>query len=112
MREWPQLEAEKRYFSIGEVADYLGVNASLVRFWEKEFDSLNPKKGKSGNRMYSHADLTELKAIYHLVKERGYTLEGARNKLKTERQATEKKLEIVSKLKRLRSALENLNNQL
>jgi DNA-binding transcriptional MerR regulator len=112
MRNWPELDPEKRYFSIGEVADYLDVNTSLVRFWEKEFDNLKPKKGQSGNRMYSHADLSELKLIYHLVKERGYTLEGARNKLKFERKETEKKSLLAERLAKVKFALENLKNQL
>jgi len=112
MREWPELDSEKRYFSIGEVASYFDVNTSLIRFWEKEFNNLQPKKGQSGNRMYSHADLSEIKLIYHLVKERGYTLEGARNKLKFERKETEKKSLLTDKLAKVKFALENLKNQL
>ena len=73
---------EKLYYSIGEVADMFRVNVSLLRFWEKEFDILKPKKNKKGNRMFTTKDLDNLKIIYHLVKERGYTLEGAKKKLK------------------------------
>jgi len=69
----------KRYYSISEVASQLDVNASLIRFWEKEFDQIKPKKNRKGNRLFTVDDLQNLKSIYHLVKERGFTLEGARN---------------------------------
>ena len=73
---------EKLYYSIGEVADIFEVNVSLLRFWEKEFNILKPKKNKKGNRMFTTKDLDNLKIIYHLVKERGYTLEGAKRNSK------------------------------
>ena len=78
-------EIEKRYYSIGEVAEMLEVNTSLVRFWEKEFDILKPKRNKKGNRLFTQKDLSNLKLIYHLVKERGFTLEGAKTKLRRDR---------------------------
>ena len=73
---------EKLYYSIGEVADIFEVNVSLLRFWEKEFNILKPKKNKKGNRMFTTKDLDNLKIIYHLVKERGYTLEGQKRNSK------------------------------
>lgn len=72
----------KLYYSIGEVAELLDVNASLIRFWEKEFNILKPKKNKKGNRLFTVKDIDNLKLIYSLVKERGFTLEGAKGELK------------------------------
>ena len=96
---------EKLYYSIGEVAKILNVNVSLVRFWEKEFDILQPKKNKKGNRMFTVADFENLKLIFHLVKERGFTLEGAKNKLKENKEDTINNFEIISRLKEIRSFL-------
>ena len=73
---------DKRYYKIGEVAKAFGVNTSLIRFWENEFDVLKPKKNKKGNRLFTPEDIQNLKMIYFLVKEKGFTLEGAKNKLK------------------------------
>ncbi len=73
---------EKLFYKIGEVAKMFRVNVSLIRFWEKEFNILKPKKNKKGNRMFTKKDVDNLTIIYHLVKERGFTLEGAKQKLK------------------------------
>jgi DNA-binding transcriptional MerR regulator len=75
-------EIEKLYFSIGEVADMFEVNASLIRFWEKEFPQLQPRKNNRGNRVYSKKDIELFSKIHELVKMRGYTLEGAKNALR------------------------------
>jgi len=103
---------EKLYYSIGEVAKILNVNVSLVRFWEKEFDILQPKKNKKGNRMFTVADFENLKLIFHLVKERGFTLEGAKNKLKENKEDTINNYEIISRLKEIRSFLVELKEGL
>jgi len=76
-----QAEDLKLYYTIGEVSAMLGVNASLIRFWEKEFPALKPKKNKKGNRLFTKADIHHLREIYHWVKEQGFTLEGARKKM-------------------------------
>lgn len=73
---------EKVYYSIGEVAEMFSVNPSLIRFWEKEFDILRPKKNAKGNRLFTPRDVKYLHMIYHLVKEKGYTLQGAKDALK------------------------------
>jgi DNA-binding transcriptional MerR regulator len=73
---------EKLFYKIGEVAEMFDVNVSLIRFWEKEFDILKPKKNKKGNRLFTKKDIDNLKIVYHLVKERGFTLEGAKQKRK------------------------------
>ena len=103
---------EKLYYSIGEIADMFEVNVSLVRYWEKEFDILKPKKNKKGNRMFTAKDLNNLKIIYHLVKERGYTLEGAKKKLKENKDDTINNIEIVNRLKDIRQFLVKLKEQL
>ncbi len=103
---------EKLYYSIGEVADMFEVNVSLLRFWEKEFDILKPKKNKKGNRMFTPKDLDNLKIIYHLVKERGYTLEGAKKKLKENKEDTINNIEIVNRLKDIRQFLAELKEEL
>ena len=102
---------EKLYYSIGEVAKTLNVNVSLIRFWEKEFDILQPKKNKK-NRMFTVTDFENLKLIYHLVKERGFTLEGAKNKLKENKEDTINNFEIVSRLKEIRNFLSDLKEGL
>src|SRR5690606_17773882 len=96
---------EKSYFTIGEVAEMFGVSTSLVRFWEQEFDILQPKKNKKGNRLFTRKDLENLKIIFHLVKERGYTLKGAKEKLKTEGTDVSKELQILESLNRLKGFL-------
>lgn len=77
-----QEDIQKKYYTIGEVADMLGVKPSLIRFWETEFPQLSPRKNRKGNRTYTEADIEMLKTIYYLVKERKYTLKGALDKLK------------------------------
>lgn len=96
---------EKSYFTIGEVAEMFGVSTSLVRFWEQEFDILQPKKNKKGNRLFTRKDLDNLKIIFHLVKERGYTLKGAKEKLKTEGTDVSKELQVLESLQRLKNFL-------
>ena len=71
---------KKIYYSIGEVAAMFNVNKSLIRFWEKEFIIIKPKKNKKGNRYFTENDINNFKIIFHLVKERGYTLDGAKKK--------------------------------
>jgi DNA-binding transcriptional MerR regulator len=83
---YKEKEITKMYHSISEVADMFDVNTSLIRFWEKEFDILQPKKNRKGNRLFTNKDIENLHLIFHLVKERGFTLEGAKNKLKTNRE--------------------------
>lgn len=103
---------EKRYYSIGEVAKAFKVNASLIRFWEKEFDILRPKKNAKGNRKFTPEDVNNLKFIYHLVKERGFTLEGAKTHLKEEKQQALSKFEIINKLEAIKAQLIKIKTQL
>lgn len=95
----------KLYYSISEVAAMFDVNESLLRFWEKEFPQLNPKKGGRGIRQYRREDIETVKLIYHLVKERGMTLPGARQRMKNNKEATMRNFEIVDRLKAIREEL-------
>ena len=103
---------EKRYYGIGEVARAFGVNASLIRFWEKEFDVLQPKKNAKGNRKFTPTDIKNLQLIYHLVKERGFTLDGAKTHLKEEKQKTLSNFDIIQKLEGVKAELIKIKNQL
>ena len=106
------LSPDKRYYSIGEVARAFEVNASLIRFWDKEFDILKPKKNAKGNRMFLPEDIKNLQLIFHLVKERGFTLDGAKTHLKEGQKKTLDKFEIISKLESIKTQLTNIKNQL
>ncbi len=103
---------EKRYYGIGEVAKAFDVNTSLIRFWEKEFDALKPKKNAKGNRKFTPEDIKNLKLIYHLVKERGFTLEGAKTHLKEGKKDTLNNFEIISKLEDVKDQLTKIKNHL
>ena len=103
---------EKRYYGIGEVAKAFGVNTSLIRFWEKEFDVLQPKKNAKGNRKFTPQDIKNLQLIFHLVKERGFTLEVAKTHLKEEKQKTLSTFDIISKLEGIKAELIKIKNQL
>lgn len=107
-----QLPPDKRYYSIGEVARAFEVNASLIRFWDKEFDVLKPKKNAKGNRMFTPEDIKNLELIYHLVKERGFTLDGAKAHLKSAQKPPMDNFDIIKKLKGIRAQLEQIKNEL
>ena len=101
--------AEKLYYSMGEVAEMFDVNPSLIRYWGSQFDALRPKRNKKGNRMFTPADVQTLKMIYHLVKERKMTLEGARKALKTElavaKSEVAPEVELLERLQNVRAML-------
>lgn len=103
---------EKLFYSIGEVAKMFNVNTSLIRFWEKEFDVIKPKKNKKGNRLFTKQDVDNFHIIFHLVKEKGMTLEGARRKMKENKDDTEHNFEIVKSLKNIKEMLLNIREQL
>jgi len=103
---------EKRYYKIGEVANAFGVNTSHIRFWEKEFDILKPKKNKKGNRLFTQEDLKNLKLIYHLVKEKGYTLDGAKSKMKESPKKIKNNHEIITRLETIKAELTKIKEHL
>jgi len=112
MSPYKEKPITKLYYSIGEVAKMFDVNTSLIRFWEKEFDILKPKKNKKGNRLFTQKDVDNIKVIYHLVKERGYTLDGAKKKLRENKDDTIQNEQIVERLKEIRGFLVELRDNL
>lgn len=99
---------DKLYYSIGEVADMLGESKSLIRYWENEFDFLNPKKNKKGDRRFTKENIEQLLIIHDLVKQRGFTLEGAKLEIKTTRKRLVTRQQIITRLQHLRNELEQL----
>ncbi len=96
---------EKLFYSIGEVAKMFNVNTSLIRFWEKEFDIIKPKKNKKGNRLFTKEDIENFHIIFHLVKERGMTLKGAQQKMKENKDDAIHNLEVIQNLHNIRQML-------
>lgn len=96
---------QKLYYSISEVAQMFDVNESTLRFWEKEFDVICPRKTAKGTRFYKQEDIDAIRLIYHLVKERGMTLAGARQKLKDNKETTVRNEDIVNRLKQVKEEL-------
>jgi DNA-binding transcriptional MerR regulator len=109
---YKETKVEKLYYSIGEVADMFGVNTSLIRFWEKEFDIIRPKKNKKGNRLFTQQDIDNFHIIYHLVKERGMTLKGAKKKLRDNREDAEHNFEIIKSLENIKGMLIDVKESL
>ena len=110
---YKEKEIVKKYYTIGEVADMLNVATSLIRFWETEFDIIKPKKNRKGNRQFTQNDIDNVKLIYHLVKEKGYTLQGAKDILKNNNLNTVRdNLDMISSLKRVREFLVDVRARL
>jgi DNA-binding transcriptional MerR regulator len=103
---------EKIYFTIGEVAEMLEVTPSTIRYWESNFDELQPQKSSKGTRQFSHKDIESLKLIHHLVKERGLTIKGARKKLKYTREDTVNTWEIIKRLHKVREELVGIRDKM
>ena len=105
-------KVEKLYYSIGEVARIFNVNTSLIRFWEKEFDIIKPKKNKKGNRFFTKQDIDNFHLIHHLVKERGMTLSGAKKKLKENKEDTLNNFEVIKSLSEIKDLLLEIKDTL
>ncbi|HNP17651.1 MAG TPA: MerR family transcriptional regulator [Fulvivirga sp.] len=103
---------EKKYFAIGEVASMFKVATSLIRFWEGEFDIIKPKKNRKGNRQFTKEDIENVKIIYHLVKERGFTLQGAKDMLKNNSDQLKDKMEMIDSLTKVRAFLVDLKKNI
>ena len=108
----PEQGYDKLYYSIGEVAEMLDVNTSLIRYWEKEFGNLRPRKTRSGNRTFSVKDIETLKYIYFLVKVRGLTLEGAKKVLKEKDPEQSSNYQTLKTLENVRKFLTELRNEI
>jgi DNA-binding transcriptional MerR regulator len=109
---YKEKEIEKIYYSIGEVAEMFNVAPSLIRFWESEFELIQPKKNRKGNRQFTKEDIDNVRTIYHLVKEKGFTLQGAKEMLRNDSQAVKDKMEMISSLKRVRQFLTEVREKL
>ena len=101
---------EKIFYTIGEVADRMGVNPSQIRYWENNFDEINPQKNKKGNRLFTEEDIENIKLIHYLVKVRGLTIKGAQQKLKDNRNETVGNFEIVNRLQEIRQELADIRD--
>jgi DNA-binding transcriptional MerR regulator len=99
---------EKLYYNIGEISKAFDIKPSLLRFWEKEFDILNPKKNLKGTRKYSSIDLKNIKLIYDLLKIKGFTLDGAKKKLKSSKNT----IQVIKKLKKLKEKLIKIEKEI
>jgi len=102
----------KLYYSIKEVASHFGVNESLLRFWEKEFEEINPRKTHSGARQYTKKDIETIAIVYSLVKEKGLTLEGARQTLKTKKDSESRRVELIQRLEMIKQEITDLKSSL
>jgi DNA-binding transcriptional MerR regulator len=109
---YKEKEIEKIYYSIGEVAEMFHVAPSLIRFWESEFEIIQPKKNRKGNRQFTREDIDNVRTIYHLVKEKGFTLQGAKEMLKNDSQAVKDKMEMLDSLKRIRQFMADLRDKI
>lgn len=107
-----QFNDKRLFYSIQEVADHFAVNISLLRFWEKEFENINPKKTTGGTRQYTREDIRQIEVVYRLVKEKGMTLEGARQELKTRKDDETKRSEAIEHLKNIKEELIALEESL
>lgn len=105
-------EGEKLYYSIREVAEHLGVNPSLIRYWEGEFPTLKPRKNRKGERFFTSEDIRKLELIQHLLKEKGFTIKGARQRLKESPEESERRFEAIQRLKELRKELKDWKRSL
>ncbi|HDJ34391.1 MAG TPA: MerR family transcriptional regulator [Bacteroidetes bacterium] len=105
-------KVEKVFYTIGEVAEMFHVNTSLIRYWEKEFDIIKPKKNKKGNRLFTPQDVENFHLIYHLVKEKGMTLKGARKKLRENREDTVNNFQAIESLQNIRKILIDIRDSL
>jgi len=109
---YKEKEIEKIYYSIGEVAEQFNVAPSLIRFWESEFDLIQPKKNRKGNRQFTKEDIENVRTIYHLVKQKGFTLQGAKEMLRNDTQAVRDKMEMFESLKKIRQFLVEVRDKL
>ena len=107
------MESSKMFYTIGEVADMFKVNTSLIRFWETEFDVIKPQRNKKGNRLFTTSDINYFHQIYHLVKEQGFTLQGAKERLKSKgSENSDAKFEAIKTLKNVKAFLLDLKENL
>ncbi|HWK59752.1 MAG TPA: MerR family transcriptional regulator [Parapedobacter sp.] len=109
---YKEREINKLYYTMGEVTAMFGVNASQIRFYEREFDIIQPKKNKKGNRLFTPDDIANLKIIFNLVKDKGYTLQGAREYLRNNKNEARENQRVIDSLQRLKAFLLEVRDSL
>lgn len=109
---YKEKEIEKLYYPIGEVAEMFEVNTSMIRFYEKEFDILQPKKNAKGNRLFRPEDITNLKIIFNLIKDKGFTIQGAKEFMKKNKNEVAEQQKVIEALEKLKSFMIELKDQL
>ncbi len=109
---YKEKEIEKLYYSIGEASEMFSVAPSLIRFWESEFEIIQPKKNRKGNRQFTKEDIDNVRTIFHLVKQKGFTLQGAKEMLKNDTQSVKDKMEMLDCLRRVRQFLVEVRDKL
>lgn len=103
---------EKLYYTIGEVADMFDVSRSLLRYWEQEFSYLTPRKNRKGDRLFTKENIQQIQIIYNLVKERGFTLEGAKQELRKEKSTLTEQMDLLTRLQNIHQRLKDLDDKL
>jgi|TARA_B110000971_G_scaffold25290_1_gene22758 DNA-binding transcriptional MerR regulator len=106
------LKEGKLYYSISEVSKHFNVAASLLRYWETEFSTLNPKRNSKGTRFYTSKDVDEISRVYLLVKDKGYTLQGAKDKIKADKKNVNTNVEVIEKLENIKTFLTRIKQEL
>lgn len=106
-----QFNERRLFYNIQEVADHFALNVSTLRFWEKEFDNIRPKKTAGGSRQFTREDIQQVEIIFHLLREKGMTIDGARQSLKTRKDAEEKRVETLHRLREVKKELELLQSE-
>lgn len=109
---YKEKEIEKLYYGIGEVSEMLSISASSIRYWEKEFDILKPKKNAKGDRFFTKEDIEKVRLIYHMLKEKGYTVDGAKVQLKDKYEEENRKMALIEKLNKVKGFLVEMKSQL
>ena len=109
---YKEKEIERLYYPIGEVAEMMGVSTSLLRFWENEFDILKPRKNRKGDRYFTQQDVANLRIIRNLLKDRGFTIKGAKKFLKERVDDTKQKAQVIESLQKIRGFLEEIRGEL
>jgi DNA-binding transcriptional MerR regulator len=102
----------KLYYPISEVAELMDVNASTLRYWEKEFDNIRPHRNKKGNRFYTASDIESIRMIRYLLKDKGFTIQGARDQLKSHAESTKKSMDVVRSLESIKDFLIQIRDEL
>lgn len=110
--ESPMDKLDKMYYRIGDVAEVLGVPASTLRFWEKEFTIIKPKRNAKNVRLYTPKDIETIKMIYYLVKDKGLKLNAAQDEIRRNRDGVDKRFEVVEKLRHVKAELQGLQKAL